>query len=186
MAGNNGYPSTVDPTDWEGARVHAFRLARLFGGSGLSIRDAEDVASTVIAKVYAKRDTVRTHFTGFLATVTRREVAQFYRNAKRGPDTIPVDADALADANVKVPTPQLDSMERDPAIIVEEQATMRETLARFAAVLSPCMLRVVTLLAKGLDMRQVAERLGCTESNVRVTRWRAKKKLRAIYAEVTA
>lgn len=184
MASSNG--RTPDAIDWEGARVYAFRLARRFSGGQLSTVDAEDVANEVITKVYAKRDTIRTHFTAFVATVTRNEVAQFYRRAKYQP---PVDGAATgreAPFNWQAPTPQPGPLDRDPADIVEEQETMRETLARFAAALTPLQLCHVMLAAQGLDYPAVAERLGCTETNARVTRWRARKRLRTAYAEVAS
>ncbi len=170
--------------DWGGAHRYAIAIAHR---RGLGRADAEDVAQSMLLKMWQQREHIE-HWSAYTNRAANNEVNQWFRRhcrqkASRLTEEWPEGREPVG---VVLGWNDVGPTERDPAVIVEEREVSQETLAKFVAILPRKMLRILVLLASGLAYGQVAARVGCSETNVRVHRHRAKRKLLAAYKEVTA
>ena len=150
---------------WEAYRTKLYRfvLAR--------VRDeaaAEDIVHDVLAKAYARRDTLRDRgkLGQWLYQIARNAIADHYRK-RRPTEELPV---GLAD--------------REPDASGEAERELARCLTPFIEELPPHYRQAVMLAElQGLTQREVASKLGLSVSGAKSRVQRARKQLEAMLLE---
>lgn len=130
-------------------------------------QDAEDILQEVYLKLWQKRDTIPKdgNLTGFCVTLTRNQSVDFMRRQHlKTVDDEPKEHDAVQERSAQ------DEMEGNET---------RSNLMRIIDRLPEAQKQVITMRdIEGLDYPDIAQAIGMTEINVRVSLSRARKYVR--------
>ena len=141
-----------------------FRSAFRISGT---TQDAEDILQEVYLKLWQKRDTIPKdgNLTGFCVTLTRNQSVDFMRRQHlKTVDDEPKEHDAVQERSAQ------DEMEGNET---------RSNLMRIIDRLPEAQKQVITMRdIEGLDYPDIAQAIGMTEINVRVSLSRARKYVR--------
>jgi RNA polymerase sigma-70 factor (ECF subfamily) len=173
-----------DPEAWKRfVELYAPLVARWCRSAGLQDADAADIGQDVFRAVIGAigsfdHDPARGSFRGWLKTITRNKLHDFYRRKPVGGDGVGGD-DAQIALNA-VPAPEAES---DEDTTREESILMRRALDMILADLNDVHRKgFLRIVAGGEDPASVARELGTTPNVLYLVKSRVKRRLREEFA----
>ena len=145
---------------------HADALYRFAYFRVASAEQAEDIVSMVFTKAWEKRDTCDgKNTTAWLYTIARNTIIDGYRKVE------PVGIDTIEEPSTDDDTAEYLDQESEKRTLMLAMGTLDDSLREI----------VHWRFIERLSVRDVAQRSGLTEANVRVMQHRALKKLKVWY-----